>query len=235
MGLDMRTGYIYKIENTVNGKLYIGKAVSPKIRWSRHINALANRNHVNKHLQAAWEKYGAESFRFSVIEVCDLECCNDIEKKWIADTGSLVSGYNKTAGGDGVVGVPMPPQTRAAIRAANIGRTLNQRQKDALAKSNRQPKSDMAKKNMSDSAIKRFQRDGVELNRLVGRSVYEANKDAFISANEARRKPVRCTTDSLLFSGIGEAAKHYRIDKSNISRVASGKQKQIKGLTFAWG
>ena len=48
---------IYKIENKVNGKVYIGQSVNIKKRWKQHKYELNSNNHVNKHLQASWNKY----------------------------------------------------------------------------------------------------------------------------------------------------------------------------------
>ena len=57
---------IYKITNTANGNVYIGQAVNINARVASHINNLKSNNHVNKHLQNAWNKYGQDSFVFSV-------------------------------------------------------------------------------------------------------------------------------------------------------------------------
>ena len=62
---------IYKIENIVNDKVYIGQSVNIESRWQQHINALENNSHVNKHLQSSWNKYGSESFVFVVLEECE--------------------------------------------------------------------------------------------------------------------------------------------------------------------
>ena len=58
----------YKIRNKVNGKVYIGgayKSLAARIR--RHKCLLGLGKHHNKHLQSAWDKYGARNFEFSVL------------------------------------------------------------------------------------------------------------------------------------------------------------------------
>jgi len=52
---------IYKILNTVNNKFYIGSAVNLNSRFRTHKANLINNKHPNKHLQAAFNKYGANS------------------------------------------------------------------------------------------------------------------------------------------------------------------------------
>ena len=59
---------IYKIINVVNNKFYVGSAVDLKRRKSRHFSELRNGKHNNRHLQAAWLKYGEEAFVFVVAE-----------------------------------------------------------------------------------------------------------------------------------------------------------------------
>ena len=70
---------IYRILNIKNSKQYIGSTKSSF--WSRktkHYNLLKNKNHYNKHLQNAWNKYGESSFIFEIIEICDIL---NVEKK----------------------------------------------------------------------------------------------------------------------------------------------------------
>ena len=64
---------IYKIINITNNKFYVGSAVDLKRRKSRHFSELRNGKHNNKHLQAAWVKYGEQSFIFVVVEELDKE------------------------------------------------------------------------------------------------------------------------------------------------------------------
>jgi group I intron endonuclease len=59
---------IYKIINVINNKFYVGSAVDLKRRKARHFSELRNGRHNNRHLQAAWGKYGEQAFVFVVIE-----------------------------------------------------------------------------------------------------------------------------------------------------------------------
>lgn len=63
------TRCIYKIINVVNNKFYVGSAVDFEKRKARHIWRLRRGDHANKHLQAAWSKYGEQAFVFAVVEV----------------------------------------------------------------------------------------------------------------------------------------------------------------------
>ena len=59
---------IYKIINVVNDKFYIGSAVNLRKRKARHFSELRTGKHKNRHLLAAWRKYGEQSFVFVVVE-----------------------------------------------------------------------------------------------------------------------------------------------------------------------
>lgn len=64
----MKIKGIYCIQNTINGKRYIGSSNNIKERFAQHKNELNKNKHTNSLLQRAWNKYGSESFIFSIIE-----------------------------------------------------------------------------------------------------------------------------------------------------------------------
>lgn len=89
--------YIYKIENLINHKVYIGQTNNPKRRFSEH-RAKGYEINSNKVLYYAFDKYGIENFEFSIIE--ETENPNEREKYWIQYYNSFENGYNMTEGGD---------------------------------------------------------------------------------------------------------------------------------------
>jgi group I intron endonuclease len=62
---------IYQIICIVNNKLYVGSALNLCMRKSQHFSSLKKGKGVNRKLQNAFNKYGMESFVFSVIEECE--------------------------------------------------------------------------------------------------------------------------------------------------------------------
>lgn len=94
---------IYKIENLVNGKVYIGQSTDIEKRWIYHRRDLRHNHHRNSHLQYAWNKYGESNFNHVIIEECKLEELNNKEKEYIKlyDSTNRKYGYNITIGGDG--------------------------------------------------------------------------------------------------------------------------------------
>ena len=57
---------IYLIENTVNGKVYVGSAVNFNERFRVHNYYLSRGSHHSPKLQYAWNKYGEKSFTFKI-------------------------------------------------------------------------------------------------------------------------------------------------------------------------
>jgi len=87
---------VYKIENIVNGKLYIGSSENITRRWWDHIHLLNKNSHHSSSLQKDWSEYGVSAFIFNVLELC-VETRLDREQ-WYLDTllkaNDYVSGLN---------------------------------------------------------------------------------------------------------------------------------------------
>lgn len=90
---------IYKIENLVNGKVYVGQSVDVACRRAHHLRDLRCNVHANNHLQRAYNLYGADSFSFNVIVKCDKSDLNSLEVKWIEYYREISGVYNQTDGG----------------------------------------------------------------------------------------------------------------------------------------
>lgn len=94
---------IYKIENQINHKIYIGQSVNILERWRSHRSSykdISDKNY-DSHLYRSMRKYGIENFEFSIIEECLPSELNDKERYWISYYDSFFNGYNLTLGGDG--------------------------------------------------------------------------------------------------------------------------------------
>ncbi len=96
-----KIGTIYKIENTINGKVYIGQTrVGFKKRVKEHLYGLRKNSHNNDYLQRAWNKYGEDNFNFSVVERCRVEELDRLEVKWITYHKNIIGVYNLESGGN---------------------------------------------------------------------------------------------------------------------------------------
>lgn len=94
-------GYIYKIWNDNNDKLYIGQTrQTVNIRWKQHKNK-AEYERQPLLIYRAMRKYGIDTFHIETIEECDNSLLNQREIYWIQYYNSCDDGYNLTYGGDG--------------------------------------------------------------------------------------------------------------------------------------
>ena len=94
--------YIYKIENLVNHKIYIGLTNNITRRRSRHFTDLRGNRHDNHFLQKEFNIYGEDAFSFSVEFKGDIteKEIGEKEKEYIKIYDSYRNGYNQNEGGN---------------------------------------------------------------------------------------------------------------------------------------
>lgn len=89
---------VYKIENTITGKLYIGQSINPEKRYARHFW----KNSGCIKLRNSIQKYGKLAFNMSIVHWCiSREEANELEVFLILECNSVLKGYNITPGGNG--------------------------------------------------------------------------------------------------------------------------------------
>lgn len=135
-GADRMIG-IYAIRNLVSGKAYIGSSRDIEARWSGHRCALRYGRHHSDHLQMSWEKHGATSFAFDILEECPERDLVEREFFWIETLGTnqRTHGYNL----DGAEGghFKRSPETLARMSASQRGKTISQETRDRIAAAHR--------------------------------------------------------------------------------------------------
>lgn len=103
-------GFIYKVTNKINGKVYIGKTVhSVERRMLEHKNE-SKTNTFGRPFHCAIQKYGFDNFSVETLEEVDNSILDSREMFWISFYRSYVgftgsNGYNATKGGDGTLKV----------------------------------------------------------------------------------------------------------------------------------
>lgn len=104
-------GYIYKITNKINGKVYIGKTKNSVCnRFKQHLRCA--QKGTNRYLYDAMNHYGYDAFEVEVLEEAISSELSDLEKYYIKKFDSLnpLNGYNMTEGGEycDTISVPLP-------------------------------------------------------------------------------------------------------------------------------
>lgn len=110
---------IYAIWNIVTGRKYIGSSVNIRERYTEHRRLLRKGTHHNPHLQRAWNKHGADSFKIEVVQVVGVasDLCR-VEQFYLNTEDSL---YNTAPFAERPtnLGKPHSEETKAKIGAAN--------------------------------------------------------------------------------------------------------------------
>lgn len=126
-------GFIYKITNIINDKVYIGltKCINPKQRFYKHLAEYRFATKFSKRpLYEAMQKHGPENFKFEVIEETANDNLSNQEKYWIAYYHSYIGfadsrGYNATMGGDGGHKLLTAEERQKIIDLFNAGYGVN--------------------------------------------------------------------------------------------------------------
>lgn len=96
-------GQIYKIQNSINGKVYIGQTIHEDVVYYRYGCSIKNHTH-NKHLKCSMNKYGEENFKLSTI--CWRSSKKELDETerfyiYMYDATNQDCGYNIDTGGHG--------------------------------------------------------------------------------------------------------------------------------------
>ena len=94
--------YIYKINNSVNDKIYIGQTIQPlKNRWSSYVSETL-KNKKTRPIIKAMRRYGVDKFSIEIIDTAGtIEDLDEKEIYWIKyyDSCNPKKGYNASPGG----------------------------------------------------------------------------------------------------------------------------------------
>lgn len=111
---DSRSG-VYQILCLPTGKTYVGSAKRFFQRWKAHLQGLKRGTHHSRRLQAAWLKYGAEAFEFSVLIICSAS--DAVLYEQIA-LDALAPEFNSAPKAGSTLGVKWSDEAKERIRAS---------------------------------------------------------------------------------------------------------------------
>lgn len=125
-------GYIYKITNILNGKIYFGFASNKQQLYNRKYRHFEAPKSSGQYIDNAIRKYGAHNFKLEVFK----DTCNSFKELKEAEIACIElyqtnrrrkyygikgHGYNETDGGDGVLGCYPSEETKNKMREAAKG------------------------------------------------------------------------------------------------------------------
>ncbi|MBI3150066.1 MAG: GIY-YIG nuclease family protein [Betaproteobacteria bacterium] len=114
----MRASGVYEIVCLPTGKRYIGSAKDFEHRWKAHRFHLGKGSHHSRHLQAAWNKHGADAFAFRAMIVCEPRHMVMYEQIMI---DGAAPAFNIAPFAGSCLGVKHTPETREKQRVAKLG------------------------------------------------------------------------------------------------------------------
>lgn len=198
----MRTG-IYKI-TAPSGNCYIGSAVKFNKRWAGHRSALAKGSHHSKALQAAWEKYGGESFTFERLLLCRKDDLLFFEQRAI-DVFNPKYNMHRVAGS--ALGHKHSEATKAKLSAANKGTRPSDAAIAAAVKAN------TGRKHSAESVAK--------MGSMRGKSHSENTKKKIAESNSGQKRSIE-QRSRIRASMMGRKASDEA--KRNMSIAHSGRR-----------
>ena len=230
-------GYIYKISNNINNKIYIGQTIRPLIkRIYEYKSALNTNTFHNNYLGNTIKKYGFENFEFSVIDTAKtIEELNEKEINWIKHYNSTDKniGYNIELGGSNALATE-DTKTKMSQSHSGIKQTqhwINKR----IAKSGTEEakkygkaKTEEEKKYLSEVSPKYWL--GKSRDEETRKKISKTKKELGLSD---KQKQILCkrviafnpkSNEVLnIFDSTVDASKYYSLSQSTISRRCSGR------------
>lgn len=200
-------GFIYKITNRVNGKIYIGQTMKTvEGRFSEHIRTAKNKGTKNVYaLHHAIRKHGADAFTVETLGEYPEDRLDEMEIYYIAKYNSFKpNGYNITEGGCGTRGYKHTEETRKFL-TQNLYKRWNNMTPEEYEEACRKrsealkglPKSKEHRQKMSEIAS---QRTG-EKNAFYGKTHTEETRRKIGEASKGRKSvrniPIKCVKDGV--------------------------------------
>jgi group I intron endonuclease len=207
-------GYIYKITNRVNQKVYIGQTTQHYThRWSNHTSESVYKKD-DYPLYRGFNKYGLDNFDFEVLEECRNDILDEREIFYIEKFDSYKNGYNATLGGAGT-------------------KYLTKERIDDIV--------EVYIKTKSQAETARY--FGYASHESI-RKILEANNIKKITTRkEAVSKRIKWIDKGIVFSSITECAlflveskisPNFHAAEVGINRVLKGYKKHYKKMIFAY-
>ena len=245
----MLIGYIYKIVNDINDKVYIGQTSETiEKRWARHKRSRNYKKYKHIHFYMALNKYGIDHFFVSEVMKISANTKEELKKelnKWekyyISEFNSFRNGYNSTEGGDGVMtgfrhteeskkkmskshkGAILTEETRRKMSLAHKGLTFSEETRKILSeKAKMRIRSQESIRKSADKHI------GLKMSNKTKQKLKECNKRTILQYDLQNNFITEWDT-------IKEAANSLGLKSASpIRQCLTGKSKQSHGYIWKY-
>jgi len=218
-----KTSGIYKIENIINNKVYVGSSVSIEDRWIRHKTDLVKGKSCSIKLQNSYNKHGVENFEFSILEECEIDNLIEREQHYIDTYNSYNEGYNCRPIANNSFGVKLSDETKEKMRESAIGKNKGKIRSDELkqhlSEINKGKKHTEESKNKISEAGKNRKQSEETKNKLreinLGKNHTEESKKKISESNKGKSRNKgkivsEETREKLRILNTGRNSPHYK-------------------------
>ena len=229
---------IYKIINKIDGKYYVGSSQDINKRWNSHLNELNRDNHWNIHLQRAWNKYGKNSFDFTIYNECSVNdlfeceqselniCKMDVNSCYNInfDAYSPMRGRKHTIESKLKMKESHSGKIRSIEHCKNLSLALSGRFMGSDHRGFNIPLTNAHKMKISLSNSGKIRTDETRKKMSLAKSginSYKYNHTIYRFFNKKLNIHVECTKHQL--------ENKYNLVKINVSRIISGERKSHRG------
>ena len=178
----MKEPVIYKIRNVVNNKFYVGSTTDTRERFRNHRQMLRGKRHHCPHLQASWNKYGEDCFKFEVVEIVE-----SVELLWVAEGLWLSEHFKKPYCYNAGASPEAPMRGRFGPMHPSYGKPVTEEQKAAISATLKAFYAEDPN-NHPRLGTQHTDETKVKISAKVQQAVAEGRGGAFIPSEETRQK-----------------------------------------------
>lgn len=178
----MKKPVIYKIRNVANNKFYVGSTTNTRERFRNHRKTLRGNRHHCLHLQASWNKYGEDCFKFEVVEEVESE-----ELLWAAEDRWLDEHFGKPYCYNAGRSADAPMRGRYGELSPNFGKPKTDIEREQISRSLKEfYAADPA--NHPRLGKRHTEETKAKISAKVQQAVAEGRGGAFVPSEEIRQK-----------------------------------------------
>lgn len=207
---------IYKIENILNGKFYIGQSRNIAERFIKHKNGHKAERLAKLPLNVEIKKYGVENFKFEVIEECSIDELEEKERYWLYKLDAKTNGYNQSNEPHPMHDEDIAKEHGKILTDWNNKMWANEYYRNKITKNSKEYATNVMKDPVKRAeAAKRLKKHTDKIKKPVGQYTEQGELIA-------------------TFDGVREAERAMNLPNDTIGKVCRGVKYRKKAKGFVW-
>jgi group I intron endonuclease len=197
------TSGIYRIVHTASNRTYIGSSINVRERLATHRQLLRNGTHTNRHLMAAWLKYGEAQFVFEPLLACDHDSLTVKEQAFMdayLEHDLPIFNHQPTAHSGGMFRRKLTEETKRKMSLARKGRVNSPETREKISAFHRN-RSPEYKAKLREALVKTSTVRGMKISiALKGHPVSLETRAKISAGHLGRKQPleqVECRTKKI--------------------------------------